>query len=93
VFLKTGGVPKPAGGAREALQLAHQRHLFTLKQEGLATLFGPFTEPGDLRGLVVFNTADRDLVRRRMAEDPYVLAGVMTFEAHPWFGLPGDRIR
>jgi uncharacterized protein YciI len=93
VFLKTGGVPKPEGEARAALQRAHQRHLFALKQEGLATLFGPFTDGGDLRGMVFFNTADQDLVRRRIAEDPYVRAGVMTFELHAWFGLPGDGIR
>ena len=93
VFLKTGGVPKPDGEAREALQRAHQRHLFGLKREGLATLFGPFTDSGDLRGLVLVNSADRDLVRQRMSEDPYVRAGIMTFEVHAWFGLPGDGIR
>ena len=96
VFLKTGpATPPDDAAAIQKMQWAHLRNLFTLKAEGLATLSGPFTGPakGDLRGLVIFNTADEAVVRARLDADPYIESGLMIYEIQPWFGLPGDGIR
>jgi uncharacterized protein YciI len=96
VFFKAGpATPPDDAAAIQKMQWAHLRNLFTLKAEGLATLSGPFTGPakGDLRGLVIFNTADEAIVRARLDADPYIQSGLMTYEIQPWFGLPGDGIR
>ena len=94
-FLRSGDAALPAAEEVQRLQWAHLRNLFTLKAEGLATLSGPFTGPakGDLRGMVIFNTADEAVVRARLDADPYVRAGLMRYELQPWFGLPGDGVR
>lgn len=76
----------------EALQIGHLTHLFTLEQEGHISIFGPVLNDARLRGVIVFNTSDRDSINRLMAEDPYVQEGFFTYELLDWFSIPGQKL-
>ena len=43
----------------------------------------------DIRGIAVLAVADADAARAQFANDPFVKAGVMTTEVHPWMGPKG----
>jgi uncharacterized protein len=91
VFLKAGPRRSRAKDEADALQLAHLKHLLTLRAEGKIAIVGPLTDDGDLRGLAIYNATVEEA--RRLAEaDPAVQAGSLVVEAHPWFGLPGDTL-
>jgi len=76
----------------ERLQLAHLRHLFTLRERGLLTLFGPVDGDRTLRGIGVLLVATRDEAEALMAHDPMVVAGRLRAEIRPWFMLPGASL-
>lgn len=91
VLLKAGPKRDRPKDEAAALQMAHLKHLLTLRAAGKIALVGPLTDDSDLRGLAVYNTPVEEA--RRLAEaDPAVQAGSLVVEAHPWFGLPGDAL-
>jgi uncharacterized protein YciI len=64
---------------------AIDRHFVRLQQacaEGTVRLAGPATDGAF--GIVIFEAADETAARLFMAEDPAMLAGVMTAELHPF---------
>ena len=89
VILKS--IPQP-GISEDSMadeQEAHLKYLFTLKEKGKLPVFGPFFNSGDLEGLCIFNSDNTDEVKRLIEGDPHVKAGHLTYEIHPWFGIPG----
>ncbi|RYY99214.1 MAG: hypothetical protein EOO11_05700 [Chitinophagaceae bacterium] len=91
LLLKAGRAPEE-GEDVGSLQMGHLAHLFGMEQEGKALVFGPVTSEGDLKGIIIFNTADKELVHTWMAEDPMLKAGIFRFELHDWFTIPGQGI-
>lgn len=65
------------------LQMEHLKYLMQLKLNGMILINGPV-------GIAIFNTTDKEEVRRLSEEDPAVKAGRFVFEVYDWFGLPGD---
>ena len=76
----------------ERLQLAHLRHLATLQQRGLLTLFGPIEGAGDLRGIGVLLVDTREAAEALLAPDPMVVAGLLRAEVRPWSTQPGAAL-
>lgn len=76
----------------EALQIGHLTHLFTLEREGHISIFGPVLDDTRLRGIIVFNTTDKESINRLMADDPYIKAGYFTYELLNWFSIPGQAL-
>lgn len=76
----------------EKQQKAHLTYLFTLKAQGKLPLFGPCTGSQAIRGICIFNVTDEAEVRRLIDKDPNVQSGRLTYEVHPWFGIPGDQL-
>lgn len=76
----------------DALQIGHLTHLFTLEREGHISIFGPVLNDTRLRGVIVFNTTDKDQINGLMAEDPYVKEGYFTYELIDWFSIPGQQL-
>lgn len=76
----------------QQLQLEHLAHLFRLEAEGKAYLFGPVTTEGDLKGLIVFGTADKEEAAGWMQGDPLCDRGIFVYELYDWFTLPGMGI-
>jgi uncharacterized protein YciI len=76
----------------ERLQLAHLRHLFSLRERGLLTLFGPVDGDRTIRGIGVLLVPTREEAEALMARDPMVAAGRLRAEIRPWFTLPGASL-
>jgi uncharacterized protein YciI len=91
LLLKAGRDPMPEEDFQQ-LQMAHLQHLFGLEAEGKAHIFGPVTTEGDLKGLIIFGTADKDEVSAWMQGDPLCDRGIFVYELYDWFAIPGMGI-
>lgn len=92
LFLMTGKPLNEEEAVVNELQMRHLAHLFTLEQEGKASVFGPVLNDDRLRGLILFNTANKEEVANWMANDPYIKGGYLTYELHDFFTIPGQQI-
>lgn len=93
VFLKSG--PERSQDSTEAaeLQKKHMAHLERLATEGYTSLTGPMGDDGDLRGIVVFNTATLAEADSLANLDPMVKAGRLKVEIHPWWVAKGGKLK
>ncbi|HEX2608388.1 MAG TPA: YciI family protein [Flavisolibacter sp.] len=73
------------------LQMEHLQHLFTLKQEGRSSVFGPVTHER-IRGIIIFNTTNKEAIAEWMADDPFIKGGYLTYELYDFFTIPGQQI-
>jgi uncharacterized protein YciI len=93
LLLLFAGAPVPDDDALvNQMQLEHLAHLFRLEQEGRSCVYGPISNHGELHGLIVFNTTDRNEIQEWMADDPYIKAGHLKYELYDWFTIPGQKI-
>ncbi|MBS1545115.1 MAG: hypothetical protein JST14_15880 [Bacteroidetes bacterium] len=93
VFLKKGPNRETVDKATlEKNQMDHLRHMMNLKRQGVLPLFGPFTDEGDIRGICIYNSTDKEKVMEWLAMDPHIKSGYLTYEIKPWFGIPGDQL-
>lgn len=93
VFLKSG--PNRSQDSTEAaeLQKKHMEHLSRLYTEGYTSLTGPMGGDGDIRGIVVFNTATQKEADSLANLDPMVKAGRLKVEVHPWWVAKGGKLK
>jgi uncharacterized protein YciI len=85
-----------AGGgiAAQAAVSDHAEFMNRLAGEGFVLVAGPLagSESGDLRVLLVVNAGTEAEVRRRFADDPWVLGGQLrTASVEPWQVLVGEE--
>ena len=93
LFLKTGPTPPPSDEMEvNRLQMEHLAYLFQLQKEGKSSVFGPVTNDQTLRGIIIFNTANKEEVQQWMADDPWIKAGCLGYELHELFSIPGQQI-
>jgi uncharacterized protein YciI len=85
--------PGPQLGSEGSRELIweHGRRNFQLRAEGLLSIVGPVHDDTDLCGIGIFNTS-LAAAAEIMAGDPAVLAGLFTFEVHPFKSFPGDSL-
>jgi hypothetical protein len=76
----------------EKNQMIHLQYLFSLKENKHVSVFGPLTDEGTIRGILIFNSTDREVVKKLLDEEPNVKAGYLTYELHPWFGVAGQTL-
>lgn len=92
VFLKSGkNIPKKSQAAQQ-MQIAHLTNLFALEQQGKISIFGPVTNDPKLRGIIVFNTTNKEAIKEELSNDPYIKAGYLKYELLDWFSIPGQKI-
>ncbi len=74
------------------LQKQHLEHLQALWESRQATVVGPLepAEGQELRGIVILDVGSVEEARRISERDPWVRAGGLRLEIHPWWA--GDRI-
>jgi uncharacterized protein len=93
VFLTRGRNPEPADEADgQNQQMSHLQYLFALKEKKYVSIFGPLTDDGNVRGILIFNSIEPSAVKTLMDADPHVKAGSLGYEIHPWFGIPGQTL-
>ena len=93
VFLKSGATRSQDSIEAAELQRKHLDHLTWLYEEGFTSLTGPMGDDGDLRGIVVFNTASQKEADSLANLDPMVKAGRLEVEVHPWWVAKGGKLK
>lgn len=92
-FLKGEKVEDTSDETAQRTQMEHLQYLFTLKEQNKLLLFGPLTDHGNIRGIMIFSLTDIEQVKALLNEDPHVKAGHLAYEVHPWFGIPGQALK
>ena len=92
VFLKSGkAIPKKSQAAQQ-MQIDHLTNLFTMEQEGKISIFGPVVSDPKLRGIIVFNSTDKEYIIKELNNDPYIRSGYLRYELLDWFSIPGQKL-
>jgi uncharacterized protein YciI len=90
VLLKNGPAAPPAAAAEQRkMQDAHLANLAELNKKGINLVYGPVLAEADLRGIAVLAVPNATEAKQLFADDPFVKAGVMVAEVHPWMGPKG----
>jgi uncharacterized protein YciI len=88
-FLTQGNGQLPAGASMQEVQKSHLAHLDAMWKEGLLLASGLIGGKSALKGVLIFSGDQRELVERRVAEDPLVKAGFLQVALGPWIGPIG----
>ncbi len=92
--LYTKGDAAPLDSATSSTTLkAHLAHQDEQGKRGLIQMAGPFGDKGDWRGLLLYDCETKDEVEGYLKADPFVRAGQLTYEVHPWYGAVGTTLR
>jgi uncharacterized protein YciI len=60
-------------------------HIGKMADSGKLILAGPFTDNGELRGMLIFRVDSPEEAKALAEQDPAVKAGRLILEWHPWF--------
>jgi uncharacterized protein YciI len=93
VFLKRGKTIPQKSEAAKQMQIDHLTNLFTMEQEGKISIFGPVANDEKLQGIIVFNSTDKEYIKKELSNDPYIKAGYLKYELLDWFSIPGQKMR
>lgn len=74
------------------MQEAHLANFGKLAEAGKLIVAGPFSDNGDLRGMLIFKLESVEAARKLMGADPMLKAGRLTLDLHPWFAAAGLRV-
>ena len=92
--LYTKGDAPPLDSATSATTLkAHLEHQDEQAKRGLIQVGGPFGDNGDWRGLLLYDCETKEEVEGYLKADPFVRAGQLKYEIHPWYGAIGTTLR
>ncbi|MDX6243532.1 MAG: hypothetical protein QOE76_1255 [Frankiales bacterium] len=83
--------PRYGEEASRAVVWEHGRRNFALREAGLLAIVCPVTDDSEWCGIGIFTGSVEETIAI-MADDPGVLAGVFTYEAHPVRGFPGSAL-
>lgn len=92
VFLKKGENRSQDSTAAAKLQEQHMAHLTRMYNEGYSSLAGPMGDDGEIRGIVIYNTATQREADSLARLDPMVKAGRLTVEVRPWWVSKGGKL-
>ena len=98
-ILKHG--PKWTADENDETKRLHQQHVeyvVSMLESGKAIIAGPFTDGGEVDGILVFRAKSADEAKAWAEADPSVAAGFRVAEMHPWwsediFGKPAKPLK
>jgi uncharacterized protein YciI len=76
----------------QQMLFGHLAHLFTLEQNGHASVFGPISNNEKYGGLIIFNTTDKEQIKDLMKDDPFIKGGHFTYQLLDFFSIPGQQL-
>lgn len=93
VFLKSG--PKRSQTKEEAMEIQekHLAYLQKMAEQGKTSITGPMGDDGEIRGIVIYNTATAEEARTLAEGDPAVKAERLVVEVHPWWAAKGSMLK
>jgi uncharacterized protein YciI len=93
VFLKKGPKRDQDSATAAKIQEAHLKHLKAMSDAGKMDIAGPFGDDGDIRGICIYNVATAEEAKKLAEADPVVMSGRLIVEVHPFYGMPGARLK
>jgi len=88
VLLKTGPVTNQDSATKAQLQKGHLENIERLYKEGKIKVAGPFGEPGEWRGIFIFDAESKEEVIKLLSTDPAIAAGRLAYEVKAWYTAP-----
>ena len=92
-FLKAGPIRGQDSTESAQIQEAHMAHLTKMYDDGKSCVAGPFGDDGEIRGIVIYNTATFEEADSLANADPAVKAGRLVVEVHPWWAAKGSVLK
>ena len=74
------------------IQSEHLPYVFKQREGGIMSLTMPVMDDTDITAVAVYNTADKEEVRKLVMKDPAIEAGIFDYEIVTALGLPGDNL-
>jgi len=75
------------------IQKGHLAHINKLVKEGKIALAGPFEGNFEYRGILVFNTENKEEAERLQSMDPAIIEGRLVMEIYPWWCAKGSKLQ
>ena len=88
VMLKTGPNRNQDSATAAIIQRKHLQNIDSLYQEGKIKVAGPFGEPGEWRGLFIFDAESKEEVEKLLKTDAAIAAGRLSYEVKAWYTAP-----
>lgn len=93
VFLKSGPERSQNEEEAQAIQKQHLAYLGKIYEKGKTSITGPMGDDGDIRGIVIYNTATMEEAKKLAEQDPAVKSGRLVVEVHPWWAAKGSKLK
>jgi uncharacterized protein len=88
VLLKTGPNTTQDSATRARLQEGHLANITRLYEEGKIKVAGLFGEPGDWKGIFIFDVESKEEVDKLLQTDPAIAAGRLSYDIKAWYTAP-----
>ena len=93
VMLKTGPNRSQDSVTAAKIQKEHISNIDRLYYEGKIKVAGPFGEPGEWRGIFIFDAESKEEVEKLLQTDLAISSGRLTYEIKPWYTAPVDSFK
>jgi uncharacterized protein len=88
VLLKSGPNRTHDSATAAKIQEGHMANIGRLYNEGKIKVAGPFGDPGDWRGIFIFDAETKEEVEKLLQTDPAIAAGRLAYEIKSWYTAP-----
>jgi uncharacterized protein len=88
VLLKSGPNRTHDSATAAKIQEGHLANIGRLYNEGKIKVAGPFGDPGDWRGIFIFDAETKEEVEKLLQTDPAIAAGRLAYEIKSWYTAP-----
>ena len=88
VMLKTGPNRGQDSATSAKIQKEHISNIDRLYYEGKIKVAGPFGEPGEWRGIFIFDAESKEDVEKLLQTDLAISSGRLSYEIKPWYTAP-----
>ena len=92
ILLLKKGPEFNSDNAQKIIQSEHLPHLFKLRAEGKMLLTMPIKENSDITGFGIYDSIDKDELKKITESDPAILKGILTYELLNSAGIKGDTL-
>jgi len=93
VMLTKGPNRDQAEGDLNKIQVGHLQHIKEMSEKGILSIAGPFKEELDLRGILIFNSSDQEVVKKELESDPAVSSGRLNYKLYNIYSTPGNCLQ
>lgn len=93
LLLQKKGPNYDSPDAKKIIQSQHLPHLFQLRESGMVLISMPVMDDSDITAIAIYDSTDKDNIKRITDEDPGVQKGVFVYELLSCVGMKGDTLQ